>query len=210
MVQLANLFFHLSFPPRFRSPPVCTWKPRTVFFSVSCSDALPGSQWSPPLSSSKEQFSFSWEDYGLFPSSWDPTAGSNGMNITVKVLSPLDPRGEFAPVQEAFTTTVSSHTYQTHIYRVSNPVSASGTNPWLSLAALGKGNPEHLGEWQSLPALLLEQDSGMRWGSAMSCVCSAAPAGTALLPLELSLCLPTRKILSKMPHKWQEKSHSLP
>lgn len=94
-------FFHLSFPSRFRSPPVCTWRPRIVFFSFSCSDALPGSP-----SSSKEQFSFLWEDYGLFPNPRDPTAGSNGMNITVKVLSPLDPQGEFAPVQEAFTTTV--------------------------------------------------------------------------------------------------------
>ncbi|XP_053843483.1 uncharacterized protein LOC128812852 [Vidua macroura] len=77
-----------SFPSRFRSPPVCTWKPRTVFFSVSCSDAPPRWQQPPPPSSSKKHFSFLWEDYGFLPS---PTAGSNGMNITVKILSPLDP-----------------------------------------------------------------------------------------------------------------------
>lgn len=44
MVQHANLFSTCLFLH------VCPWKPRTVFFSVSCSDALPGSQWpSPPL-----------------------------------------------------------------------------------------------------------------------------------------------------------------
>lgn len=83
------------------------------------------------------------------------------MNIPVKILSPLDPHGEFAPVQEAFTTTVQ-YMYLTQICLVSNPGSASGTNPWLSLAALEKGNPEHMGKWQSLPALLLGQDSGAR------------------------------------------------
>ncbi|XP_053808957.1 uncharacterized protein LOC128793630 [Vidua chalybeata] len=49
-----------AFPSRFRSPPVCTWKPRTVFFSVSCSDAPPGWQQPPPPSSSKKHFSFLW------------------------------------------------------------------------------------------------------------------------------------------------------
>lgn len=110
------------------------------------------------LLSSKEQFSFLWEDYVLLP---NPTAGSSGMNITVKSLSPLDPHGEFAPVQEAFTTTVQ-YTYQTQICLVSNPVSASGTNPWLSLGALEKGNPDQLSKRQSLAALLLEQDLGTR------------------------------------------------
>lgn len=81
---------------------MCMWKPRTVLFSVSCSDALPGLQQPPPPSCSEQRFCFLWDDYGLFPNPQDTRAGIKGMNILTKFLSPLDPQGKFAPVQEGF------------------------------------------------------------------------------------------------------------
>lgn len=104
MVHYSNIFSHLSCLSRLEKigPPVHIWKPRTLLFSVARSDALPGLQQPPPPSPSKEQFCFLWDDYGLFPSPWDTTAGIKGMNVLTKILSPLDPHGEFASVQEGF------------------------------------------------------------------------------------------------------------
>lgn len=107
MVQRANLFPTYLFLPGLEAL-LCAHGSQGLCSSVS--HALMHFQAQnnhSPQSSSKEQFSFLWEDYGLFPNPRDPTAGSNGMNITAKILPPLDSHGEFAPVQEAFTTSVA-------------------------------------------------------------------------------------------------------
>lgn len=70
-----------------------------------------------------------------------------------------------------------------------------------------KANSGYLRNGNSFPALLLEENSGMRWCSGIYCFCSTASASRVLLAQWLPPYHFHIKALSKMLHKWKDKNH---